>query len=166
MAHVEALQFTPNVIVQWKVAHAMPRSKIRGLVNALGSDLGSNIAYIDSEEEAKSGYIRFKDEKSAETFTKGSRNSDFISARMVPEDQQKSYWEKANEDRMKRLGRNKKEKGSERLARKVFDKNKETFTKKPNRIVFSDDCDKDKIDKIQDEKQDSGLKENAPLIKS
>ena len=29
MAHVEALQFTPNVIVQWKVAHAMPRSKIR-----------------------------------------------------------------------------------------------------------------------------------------
>ena len=53
-------------------------------MNTLGSDLSDRIAYIDSEEEAKSGYIRFKDEESAEIFTRSSRNSDFISARLLP----------------------------------------------------------------------------------
>ena len=59
MKHVETMQFIPNVIVQWKCAHETHRDKIRNIVHAMGPDIGAQIAYIDAEEEAKTGYIRF-----------------------------------------------------------------------------------------------------------
>ena len=44
----------------------------------------SSIAYIDANEEAKSGYIRFKNEASAEEFAKMSRTSASFMARVLP----------------------------------------------------------------------------------
>ncbi|XP_005101332.1 la-related protein 7 [Aplysia californica] len=153
MAHVEALKFIPNVIVQWRCTHEMHRDKIRGMFKSLGS----GIAYIDAEEEAKSGYIRFTDEESAERFTKLTLTqcSSSFSARVLPAEKQQAYWDKANEDRMKRLGRKRKEKGSEKLARKVFERNKATFFKKPSRIVFSDGDDDVNDEEKKDEDDDN-----------
>ncbi|GFS01236.1 La-related protein 7, partial [Elysia marginata] len=111
MANVEKMKFTPNVIVQWWCSHEMHRDKIRTMFK---ESHASSIAYIDANEEARSGYIRFKDETSAEEFAKMSRTSASFMARVLPADQQEEYWEKANADRMKKLGRKKKEQGCDR----------------------------------------------------
>ncbi|CAL1531313.1 unnamed protein product [Lymnaea stagnalis] len=138
MAHVESLKFTPNVIIQWKCSHEVHRDKIKTMFKEISGD---SIAYIDAKEEAKTGYIRFKDEASAEEFARMSRQSTSFMARVLPVDQQEAYWVKANEDRLKKLGSKKKEKGSERIARKVFERNKATFQQKATRIVFNEDDD-------------------------
>jgi len=151
MAHVESLKFVPNVIVQWKCSHDMHRDKIRTMFKEMSGD---SIAYIDAKEEAKVGYIRFKDEASAEEFTKLSRHSTSFMARVLPVDQQEEYWKKANEDRVKKLGRKKHEKGSEKIARKIFERNKATFFQKPSRIVFNDEDDNNAKElKEEDNKQ-------------
>ncbi|RUS79328.1 hypothetical protein EGW08_012913 [Elysia chlorotica] len=150
MASIEKMKFTPNVIVQWWCSHEMHRDKIRTMFK---ESHASSIAYIDAQEEAKSGYIRFKDETSAEEFAKMSRTSDSFMARVLPVDQQKEYWEKANADRMKKLGRKKKEQGCDRIARKMFQRNKATFFNKPNRIVFDDAEEKqDDVKESEEEK--------------
>ncbi|KAH9495793.1 hypothetical protein Btru_013338 [Bulinus truncatus] len=136
MAHVESLKFIPNVIVQWKCSYDVHRDKIKTMFKEIS---GNSIAYIDAMEEAKTGYIRFKDEASAEEFAKMSRNSNSFMARVLPLDQQQAYWAKANEDRVKKLAGKKKEKGADKIARKVFERNKATFNHKPTRIVFNED---------------------------
>ncbi|BFZ18118.1 hypothetical protein BsWGS_21157 [Bradybaena similaris] len=161
MAHVEALKFTPNVIVQWKCSHDMPRDKIRTMFKELSGD---SIAYIDASEEAKFGYIRFKDEASAEEFAKLSRRSASFMARVLPADQQEEYWKKANEDRVKKLGRKKHEKGANKIARKVFERNKATFFQKPSHIVFNDEDESTKDNKEEDKEMsnsESKLEESA-----
>ncbi|GFO12470.1 LA-related protein 7 [Plakobranchus ocellatus] len=159
MAHVEKMKFTPNVIVQWWCSHEMHRDKIRTMFK---ESHASSIAYIDANEEARSGYIRFKDETSAEEFAKMSRTSDSFMARVLPADQQEEYWEKANSDRMKKLGRKKKEQGCDRIARKMFQRNKATFFNKPSRIVF-DDAEKEVEDSnnFENSAKDKALKGDA-----
>lgn len=155
MASIEKMKFTPNVIVQWWCSHEMHRDKIRTMFK---ESHASNIAYIDANEEARSGYIRFKDEASAEEFTKMSRSSTSFMARVLPVDQQEEYWEKANTDRMNKLGRKKKEQGCDRIARKMFQRNKATFFNKPSRIVF------DEVEKSSDnesEKNNVGEKASS-----
>ncbi|KAK3732343.1 hypothetical protein RRG08_055926 [Elysia crispata] len=149
MANIEKMKFTPNVIVQWWCSHEMHRDKIRTMFK---ESHASSIAYIDANEEAKSGYIRFKDEASAEEFAKMSRTSASFMARVLPADQQEEYWEKANTDRMKKLGRKKKEQGCDRIARKMFQRNKATFVNKPSRIVFDEaEENQDKVKKLEEE---------------
>ncbi|CAG5114523.1 unnamed protein product [Candidula unifasciata] len=160
MAHVESLKFTPNVIVQWKCSHEMPRDKIRTMFKELSGD---SIAYIDAKEEAKFGYIRFKDEASAEEFAKLSRRSTSFMARILPADQQEEYWKKANEDRVKKLGRKKHEKGADKIARKVFERNKATFFQKPSHVVFNDDDDDDNAkDNKEEDREISNNSQSKP----
>merc|ERR1711923_477346 len=62
-------------------------------------------------------------------------------------------------------GSKKREKGSEKLARKVFERNKATFTKKPSRVVFNDDDEDEDEEETGFFKDEGGTKSEENHVK-
>lgn len=116
-ATVKTLSYTPGVLLKFHCqGRGMTKKELREKIS-----WSAPVAYLDLEEGSVEGYVRFHTAENCNlVLKKMSSANDELQLNKLTEEEEKSYWEKINADRMSRYNsKREKKRGTEKVSKKA-----------------------------------------------